>query len=244
MGAMKNIAIEMMERGCREACLGAFPDACDAMEATNVTTPDEWADAVQDLATAATGLLNRLDCCGGYRATPVTRKDSNADWLPMPDALHCHFMGHRTIGLHSTSKQQRCRWLAFDIDSHDSEDPYTNIAAAQLVAHRLRREGLVPYIFDSDGRGGVHVWAVFDQPMESEDAYRLARYIGTDAGVKVECFPKQPRIREGGYGNWIRLPGRHPKRDVWSRVRIDGRWGTHEETVDAILEMCRCLVTS
>ena len=36
--------------------------------------------------------------------------------------------------------------------------------------------------------------------------------------LSVSCFPKQPEIEAGGFGNWIRLPGRHPKHECYSRV--------------------------
>jgi hypothetical protein len=42
--------------------------------------------------------------------------------------------------------------------------------------------------------------------------------------LSVSCFPKQPEIEAGGFGNWIRLPGRHPKHECYSRVWSGSRW--------------------
>ena len=186
-----------------------------------------WASRADELATAAMLMLNREDACGGYRKHPTTRKQTDGDWLDMPEALLAHFKGERTIGLHSTSQDNTCRWIAFDIDGHDIDNAAgRNHRAAMEIACRLRHCGLKPYIFSSDGRAGYHVWAKLHAMTPSQEAFALARQIG--AGLDVECFPKQPQIREGGYGNWIRLPGRHYKRDHWSRLWTDSGWASAE----------------
>lgn len=196
-----------------------------------------WVASAPALARAAVRLLNRRDCCGGYRGHPTTRKHHDRDWLPMDRALDLHFRGMRPVGLHTTTVGNRCRWLAFDIDSHGGGGVEANLEAAETIADRLRAQGLAAYIFDSDGRGGFHVWAVLPAIQPSRRVFGLAKRVSRNLKVKVETFPKQPVIREGGYGNWIRLPGRHYKRDHWSRVWLGDRWGTVEETIGALLEM-------
>ena len=197
-----------------------------------------WANRAPELADAAMRLVARHDCCGGYRGpTPTTRKQGDFDWLPIRDGLQAHFSGHRTLGLHSTTRNNHCYWLAFDLDAHNGESADANLEAAELIAARLRANHLTPYIFDSDGRGGLHVWAVFQTARQAAGVYELAQQVAD--GLDVETFPKQPRIRPGGFGNWIRLPGRHHKRDHWSRVWTGDGWGTPDETIDAILEMCQ-----
>lgn len=198
---------------------------------------DEWASQVDELAGTAMAMLNRNDCCGGYRpGHPTTRKDTDRDWLPMPEALRRHFAGDRVIGLHTTTPDNMTRWIAFDIDAHGPEDmAERNHATAMTIADRVRRHGLTPYVFDSNGHGGYHVWAVLPEPTPSENAFALGKEIA--AGLSIETFPKQPRIREGGYGNWIRLPGKHPKRDHWSRLWTDHGWATAKQTVAAVIEM-------
>lgn len=233
MGCMKKLATRRDERS-RRFCGAVLELPVAAPEA-----PDAWAENADKLAVALEPLLNRTDACGGYRGSRVTtRKDTDGDWLPMKSALHCHFAGHRTIGLHSTSPGNICRWLAFDIDAHDGESEEANLGLARTIVRRLRDHGLYPYVFDSDGRGGIHIWAILPSPMPASEAHELARGAGRDTGA--ECFPKQPQIREGGFGNWIRLPGHHPKQNHWSRVLTNDGWGDDEETVDALLELCSC----
>lgn len=201
----------------------------------------EWARVANDLADAVVRMANRGDCCGGYRRCPTTRKRTDHDWLPLPEALRAHFRGERVIGLHSTTTDNLCRWIAFDVDAHGPEDDAgDNHAIALLVARRLVARGLKPYIFDSNGKGGFHVWAMLHEPTPSETAFALARKIAD--GLGIECFPKQPQIREGGFGNWIRLPGKHHKRNCWSRLWTNGQWATAKETAAAVIEMARSAV--
>lgn len=200
---------------------------------TNHTDASAWSSRRLALADAAMHLANRTDATGGYRANVTTRKDTDWDWLPLQSALFAHFGGRRTIGLHSTSPANTCRWVAFDIDAHDGESEANNLDTALSIAARLRQHGLTPYLFDSDGRGGIHVWAVLHAVTPSADAFALARQVAD--GLDVEAFPKQARIER--YGNWLRLPGRHHHRNHWSRVWLGERWGTADETVEAVLAM-------
>ena len=197
----------------------------------------EWTKRAPELGRATAHMLNRADCCGGYRHQGVTtRKNSDRDWVEMPTALPRHFAGMRTIGLHTTSPSNTCRWIAFDIDAHGTDDvAEANHTTALTIAGRLRCHGLTPYVFDSNGRGGYHVWAVLHEVTASEDAYSLAREVAD--GLGVEAFPKQARINEGSYGNWIRLPGKHPRRYHWSRLWTGQGWADARETVAAVVAM-------
>jgi hypothetical protein len=225
---------------------GVITDEMMGIGSPQTTDDREWASQAESLAEAAVRMANRSDTTGGYRnkrgkVTPTTRKRFDHDWLPLLAALRAHFRGERVIGLHSTTPGNICRWIAFDIDAHGPEDDADdNHAKALLVGRRLEARGLQAYIFDSNGKGGFHVWAMLHEPTPSEDAFALARKIAD--GLGIECFPKQPQIRKGGFGNWIRLPGKHHKRNCWSRLWTNGRWATARETAAAVMEMARSAV--
>lgn len=200
---------------------------------------EAWADRADELAEAALGLLNRTDCCGGYFGPrPTTHKEEYArNWQPLDQALRSHFVGKRIIGLHTTSLANTCNWMAFDLDAHEGATA-ANMKPALEIAARIRAIGLTPYIFDSNGKGGLHVWAVFKQPRKTHQVFELARRL---AGVICcEAFPKQPHVEPGRYGNWLRLPGKHYKRNYWSRLLTEQGWASADETIDAVCEMC-CL---
>jgi hypothetical protein len=44
-----------------------------------------------------------------------------------------------------------------------------------------------------------------------------------EAGYGGEQFPKQASVK-GGWGNWLRLPGRHHTREHWARAFDGTRW--------------------
>lgn len=195
----------------------------------------------EELADAWEGLANRTGAYGGYQSSgkPTTRKEEYAgSWRPLHEALTYHFAAEGSIGLHSTSPDNRCKWLAWDLDSHDGNGGDANMVAALEICKRLEAGKLRGVIFDSDGQGGLHVWCVLPEPMTAEDAYQLSHELIKPLPVRIEAYPKQPQIREGGYGNWLRVPGgKHPKTGYRSCVWMGNRWGTQEETVEALLTM-------
>lgn len=167
--------------------------------------------------------VNRRDCFGAYKrnGSQFTCKD------PLDDAvIGDHFAGKRVIGLHTTSLENTCRWVCWDIDAHDGESEEQNHAVATTLAQRLDADGFAPLIEDSDGRGGRHVWVHFSTPVPAADAYAMARYYCPEG---AEAFPKQARInpepgKAGHYGNWVRVPGKHHKRAHWSRFWSGFDW--------------------
>lgn len=202
----------------------------------------EFLAICEELANAWASLANRTDAYGGYiGAGPTTQKEEyTGSWRPLHKALTYHFAGEEPIGLHSTSVDNRCKWIAWDLDNHDGSDGEAgdNMAAALIICQRLKEGGRHEVIFDSDDRGGLHVWCVLRERMRSAIAYQFSHEIIGDLGVTVEAYPKQPQIRVGGYGNWLRVPGgKHPKTGYRSRVWMGDRWGDREETVEALLAM-------
>ncbi len=197
-----------------------------------------WADRADEVSAAALMLVNRTDCCGGYfGARPTTHKEEYVrNWLPMDKALRDHFVGRRIIGLHSTALDNTCRWMVFDFDAHNGATD-GNMTPALALAARIQAIGLTPYIFDSNGKGGLHVWVVFKRPRKTHCVYELARRLRGD--IDCEAFPKQDYVEPGRFGNWVRLPGRHPKRNHWSRLLTPRGWAGADDTIDAIVEMCR-----
>lgn len=176
--------------------------------------------------------INRTDCYGAYRkgGAQYTSKTKLT-----PAVLKAHLAGKRTIGLHTTSPESTSRWACIDIDAHDGEREDANHAKALETAEAFRARGCDPLIEDSDGRGGRHVWVFFAEPAPTPDVYALAQDVCPEGG---EAFPKQPNVNPepgpGHYGNWVRLPGKHHKRDHWSRFWSGGDW---IEWADGIAEM-------
>lgn len=210
-------------------------------------SPAAWRSRAEDLAGwASRRLVNRVDVWGSYGEagswTAPAVKDRGRQQLTL-GLLRQHFTG-RTIGLHSTSPDNTSLWGAVDVDAHDGgrADPEANLAAALAWYERLAALGFRPLLTDSNGRGGFHLRVLFADPVPTPEVFALLHWLTSDhqahgLEVRPESFPKQPQIRPGGFGNWLRVPGRHHKRDHWSTVWDGSRWLEGAGAVETILRL-------
>ena len=149
------------------------------------------------------------------------------------------------IGLHSTAPDSRCRSGALDIDHHGptSTAADINLRAALHWYGRLAGLGFRPLLTASNGKGGYHLRLLLSELVPSELVYRMLHWLIRDHAQlgydrPPETFPKQPRLEPGGYGNWLRLPGRHHTLDYWSEVYAGGgEWLSGAAAVDHILSL-------
>lgn len=216
------------ELGCRSGnpatvATSAGPRSNGA--AAESTIAAQWAGHAEALADwAMSRVVVRHDVYGAYKLdggqftahAPLNR-----------DILVRHYRGEPggVIGLHSTSPDNLCKCVAWDIDAHDDQaDPETNWRYALKIAEGCRKIGLKPLIFDSNGRGGYHVRVFFKKPIPAAVAYWFGQQLVVDHAehgfvTPPETFPKQPGVSIATpFGNWLRAPGgRHHKRDHWAR---------------------------
>ncbi len=185
-------------------------------------------------------LVNRTDACGAY--TPVdVRETPGNDGKPIPvsytdkreltlQRLQAHFSTwakpEDVIGLHTISLDDDCKVVSIDVDAHASEvseetrERNRRYVNAKII--QLDQIGLRPLVWETNGKGGYHIDVIFSEPIPAAIAYRLGLWIVRDWQEygfvsQPESFPKQPS-RNGKYGNWLRLIGRHHTRDFWATV--------------------------
>lgn len=161
-------------------------------------------------------LVNRWDAYGVYKdGKQWTEKNGGLT----EELIAAHFAGTAIIGLHTTAADQTCKWCCWDFDSHDEGDG-DNWDHVTALAENLELQGMHPIIEDSNGAGGYHVWIIFNEPLPCPAVFDWQRAV--PVGGKVEHFPKQRTAAR--YGNFVRLPGKHPKRDHWSRFWDGAAW--------------------
>jgi hypothetical protein len=216
-----------------------------------------WQERAEALADWAwRHLVNRADAYGQY--LPLNRRDDRgsafvAKYELTPALLERHFQGRDVgdlIGLFSTTPAEGpdgievCRWLGIDIDRHDEEgDPAANQRYALLLADRLR--DFYPLLLDSNGAGGYHISTLFKRPRPTAKVFAFGKWLVRDwaehgLAKEPETFPKQATLGKGkgkGFGNWLRLPGRHHTRDHWTRAYDleRGIWCEGDEAIRIIL---------
>jgi hypothetical protein len=202
-------------------------------------------------------LVNRTDVYGGYLPPELRSKTKKSVTKPCvadrghlflrPWVLHRHYAGLRpdhVVGLHSTSPDNTCRWVATDLDYHGKggPSPEANRRAALGWYGKLTGLGFRPLLTSSNGAGGYHLRVIFNTPVPSAVAFHLATWLTADYAVygltaRPETFPKQARLDPGRYGNWLRLPGRHHTRDYWSKVWDGSRGLRWRDATDFILSI-------
>jgi len=188
-----------------------------------MTTKDgvAWSNGLDDLADFVLDrMVNRTDAYGVYGAKGVYTEKKK----PLgKKAVLAHLRGERLIGLHSTSPESTCKWLALDVDCHDDDDGMrvANDEAVKRLYVSLQDDlGLSPLVIDSDGRGSFHVLILFESPVPVADCHALGEHIRKEYDVpNCELFPKQAKLPAKGFGNWLRLFGRHHSRVAhWGRA--------------------------
>ncbi|TWU18880.1 TOTE conflict system archaeo-eukaryotic primase domain-containing protein [Allorhodopirellula heiligendammensis] len=182
----------------------------------------------------------KRDRYGRYSSNGSARWSANS---LSPESLHGHFNGTEIIGLGITSLDDECSFVVWDLDNHVSDESTSlNLNYAIMLRDKLRAIGLQSLIEDSDGKGGIHLWLVFSQRIPASTAHQLAKSIASDFrehGLeKIECFPKSPTVKntQKRCGNYIRIPGKHHKRDHWSRFWGDDDWLTLSDSVQLLRE--------
>jgi replicative DNA helicase len=131
------------------------------------------------------------------------------------------------------------------VDAHDeTADPEANWQCVNLIVDTLGTFELAPLVCESNGKGGYHIRTFFKKPVPSAAAYWLGEVIHARlaaAGLpKVEVFPKRGEVTLATpYGNWMRLPGKHPKRDHWTRIwdRETERWLEGKAAARALIQI-------
>lgn len=134
------------------------------------------------------------------------------------------------------------KWVGVDWDNHDDrpEVAAANLRHAVHCYRELAALGFHPLLV-TWGTGGFHLWVLVAGKVPGPVLHALGRWVVRDAkpfGVEPpEANPKQPRVQ--AYGNWLRLPGRHPKRDVWAIVFDGAGWLQGEAAVAHVLSLPR-----
>lgn len=150
------------------------------------------------------------------------------------------------LGLHAASAENTCLVGSLDIDQHGNDmiRAEANERAARHWYTLLVRKGFSPLLTASNGNGGFHLRVLLAEPTDATIVFSFLKSLTADH-AKIgfdkppEQFPKQPDVRKcaKGLGNWIRLPGRHHKRDYWSVVWDGISWLAGEEAIAFILAL-------
>ncbi len=215
-----------------------------------IDNKNAWSNNAERLAKfAVANLINRDDAYGKYRSLD-DRKHGKALTVKSrlsESVLQAHFRAEdrgNLIGLHTTSPNNSCHWMAIDIDHHgdpDADSEKVNELAALDLYEMLHEGEFGPLLFKSNGRGGFHILVIFDSPVPTHLVYRfgnavVAHWKELGLAESPEVFPKQPSLDGSKLGNWVRLPGLHHTYDFYTEVWDGEKWLAGQAAVDRICD--------
>lgn len=199
-----------------------------------MTPQNPWHARAEELADwALARFFVRRDRYGGYyTADGETRKCSRPTKGPIPNVvsrsvLLRHFRATRTddvCGAYSLSAEPSTgRVVSIDIDAHDAKaDPDANARLGVELYGRLVEYGFRPLL--ARWGGSVHLHALFAADQPGTTLFQFGRLVVGESGV--ESYPKQASTVRAdgsdGFGNWLRVVGRHHTRNQWASI-YDGR---------------------
>ena len=204
-----------------------------------------------------TNLVNRTDVWGGYwnednrerlgkTTTRPAKKNRGKQSLTLA-VLERHFAARcpeDVVGLHTTSPENTSLWGATELDYHGAGGNSAAANEGAAIGWYTKGTGLGfrPLLTDSNGQGGFHLRFLFTKPVATDRVYAFLRWFTNDhrkynLAAVPELFPKQPAIKPGGFGNWLRLPGHHHTRDHWSRIWDGRRWLEGDDAVAFLLTL-------
>lgn len=122
--------------------------------------------------------------------------------------IAAHLYGWQTIGIYPINpKDHAVRFVVIDLDFNDFAEMDFEVVRKVLKAAKKLGIRVEQILIEFSGRRGYHVWIFFSDPVPAATAGRLGKGIVDLGGVqKYEIFPKQDEVREGGFGNPIKLP--------------------------------------
>jgi hypothetical protein len=223
-----------------------------------------WRDNAEKLAAYAFDhLVNRTDIYGRHEADGG--RYMAKDGLTHENLLR-HFRGEAAVdilGLFPIAAEEiegpdgemivssTCKWTTNDIDYHgDGVAPEFNLKAAKGWCRRAVNLGFRPLLLESNGNGGYRVFIIFSEPIKSTLAFHFIRWLQRDwkdlgFAKEPEAFPKQDQLGLlikhpvqpwENCGSWVRLFGRHHKRDHYTRFWNGERWLAGQDAIDFLLD--------
>lgn len=135
-----------------------------------------------------------------------------------PERLTAHLEGGTRRGVALIRPGEAVVSVAvLDLDDHHGAAGWDRMVAVALrVRVACEQAGMVPTLVRSSGGRGVQAWLLWDTPQDAHSVRVALRRVVEGPGLRegtggvaagqVEIFPKQDRVREGGYGNLVWLP--------------------------------------
>jgi hypothetical protein len=151
----------------------------------------------------------------------VQKKDKSYLRIEKPltvDLVKEHLNGKITVGIYNLDKENKVKWLCFDIDPQNIENPPEISMKLHRKCTELFHAKSVSLEASRYNDPSFHVWVFFEPEIPAYAARFLGEKVLEKCGSpNVELFPKQDKIAEDGVGNLMKIPlGLHQQSQKWS----------------------------
>ena len=118
-----------------------------------------------------------------------------------------HLDGKACYGFYLMLPDDTVYCTCLDFDNHDDQpDPDWDLKAKR-VYHFLQERDLEPVYEVSSSGSGAHIWLFFESPVPAWIVRKFWTAVGKQLKLHFpEVYPRQDHLREGGFGNLVRLP--------------------------------------
>ncbi len=139
------------------------------------------------------------------------------------EEIEKHLDNKEHLGVYQLNLDNQVKWGCFDFDKNTTVD----FLVMQKLYKFLKEKGFHPLIENSGGGSfKVHIWVFSDKLIPARQMRLFLEWCCKQSGVKShEIFPKQDEIKQGEFGNLVKLPlGEHlvtKKRSVFLDENFD-----------------------
>ncbi|NPA15240.1 MAG: hypothetical protein GXO44_01675 [Deferribacteres bacterium] len=161
--------------------------------------------------------------------------DGEVGYIPVERNLSAsvlmkHLKGEETVGIYVVRRNNTVKLIAFDVDvkKHLFKEPvvvgsdlfHEILDFAGVIKRKLSQLGMPSYL-EYSGAKGIHLWVFLNKSTPCREAFDFCKSLLSDVEVPhflhVDFFPRQPFVKQNGYGNLIKLPlGIHRKTGIRS----------------------------
>lgn len=109
----------------------------------------------------------------------------------------------------------KMKWICLDFDCKNKQANDVEIKALyQIIKHSLLDyldELDITFLSEFSGRRGIHIWLIFDTPIDKKDGYRIAKKLSERVDIDesiygIDLFPQTDSYKSNKVGKQVKFP--------------------------------------